>query len=85
MHERKKQNTEKMRCSAAMNSQGKVYSMILQEISTPGYIANVLIKFQHDKTHLPDTSRLYMVPAFGLPPEMKHLLSQQNNFSTSKK
>jgi hypothetical protein len=60
------------------------------DISMPGYVSNVLRKFQHDtpsihNTHRPGTSCLCTTPRLNMRQKMKHCRSQQNNVSQSKK
>jgi hypothetical protein len=66
----------------------KVYSgMMLQwyynkricDISMPGYISNVLSKFQHD------SPKRFTAPRLSMPRRMKHPRSLRNNVSQSKK
>jgi hypothetical protein len=61
------------------------------DISMPGYVSNVLSKFQHDPppiTHnipRPGMSRLSMAPRLSMPRRMKYPHSLHNNVSQSKK
>jgi hypothetical protein len=60
------------------------------DISMPGYVSNVLSKFQHDapsirNTHPPDTSRPCMAPKLSMRQKMKHHHSRPNNVSQFKK
>jgi hypothetical protein len=60
------------------------------DISMPGYVSNVLSKFQHDppSTHnipLHGTSRRSTVPRPNMPRKMKHPRSLPNSVSQSKK
>jgi hypothetical protein len=60
------------------------------DISMPGYVVNVLSKFQHDTPKHPHhtPSRYIMpvtVPKPSMQRKMKHLLSLQNSVSTNKK
>jgi hypothetical protein len=60
-------------------------------ISMPGYVSNVLSKFQHEtppsirNTHRPGTSRPCTAPRLNMRQNMKHRRSQPNNVSQSKK
>jgi hypothetical protein len=59
------------------------------DIFMPGYVSNVLSKFQHDTpTHPQQTPYRYAMPVYGATPSMqrriKHLLSRQNSFSIYK-
>jgi hypothetical protein len=59
-------------------------------ISMPGYVSNVLSKFQHDapsirNTPHPGTSRPCMAPRLNIQQKMKHRHSRPNNVSQSRK
>jgi hypothetical protein len=66
------------------------YNKRICDISMPGYVSNVLSKFQHDSpsTHNiphPGMSRRSTEPKLNMPRGMKHHLSLYNNVSQSKK
>jgi hypothetical protein len=54
------------------------------DISMPGYVSNVLSKFQHDSPKHP-LSHLSTAPRLSMPRRMKHPHSLPNNVSQSKK